>query len=190
MVGSQPIQCLRIQIYSPPEKPETESSPDQVVALMDSLIRDDLLYKIARKLRYLPFEARKDVQAIFSILLRFRPPGNNPTNNADPPVINYIVRERPEVVIELCRGYAYNPSATPCGVILREAIRFDVMAAIILYDESQDGEPAVRLTKLKAGPQSGNGIFWKFFEWIDRSTFEVATDAFTTFRVSQFIIRV
>lgn len=157
---------------------------------MDSLIRDDLLYKLAEKLRYLPFEARKDVQAIFSILLRFKPPNTNPTSNADPLVINYIVRDRPEVIIELCRGYAYSPSAAPCGVILREAIKFDVMAAIILYDESQEGEPAVRLTKLKAGPQSGSGVFWKFFEWIDHSSFEVATDAFTTFRVRQYGIAV
>jgi len=31
--------------------------------------------------------------------------------------------------------------------------------------------------------QTGNGTLWKFFEWIDKSSFEVAADAFTTFRV-------
>jgi len=29
---------------------------------------------------------------------------------------------------------------------------------------------------------SGNGVFWEFFEWIDRGSFEVSADAFTTFR--------
>ena len=33
-------------------------------------------------------------------------------------------------------------------------------------------------------PQSGRGVFWRFFDWIDKSSFEVAADAFTTFRVS------
>jgi len=27
-------------------------------------------------------------------------------------------------------------------------------------------------------------VFWKFFDWIDKSLFEVSTDAFDTFRVS------
>jgi hypothetical protein len=26
-------------------------------------------------------------------------------------------------------------------------------------------------------------VFWKFFDWINKSSFEVAADAFTTFRV-------
>jgi hypothetical protein len=27
-------------------------------------------------------------------------------------------------------------------------------------------------------------VFWSFFDWIDKSSFEVSADAFTTFRVS------
>lgn len=72
----------------------------------------------------------------------------------------------------------------PCGVILREALKFDVVTAVILYDQSNEGEPAVRLSELKPNlPQSGNGVFWNFFHWIDKSNFEVSADAFTTFRV-------
>ncbi|KAB8273530.1 conidiophore development protein HymA [Aspergillus flavus] len=159
---------------------EIEVSPEQVHALVQATLQEDLLYELARSLYILPFEARKDTQTIFSHILRFKP--GNP-NQADPPVISYIVHNRPEVIIELCKGYEHSQSAMPCGTILREALKFDVIAAIILYDQSEDGEPAIRLGEVQPGvPQTGNGIFWNFFHWIDRGTFELSADAFTTFR--------
>ena len=146
------------------------------------MLHEDLLYELAVALHNLPFEARKDTQTIFSHILRFKPPhGNSP----DPPVISYIVHNRPEIIIELCRGYEHSQSAMPCGTILREALKFDVIAAIILYDQSKEGEPAIRLTEVQPNvPQRGTGVFWRFFHWIDRGTFELSADAFTTFRVS------
>lgn len=73
----------------------------------------------------------------------------------------------------------------PCGVILREALKSDVITAIVLYDQSREGESAIRLPDVKPNlPQSGEGVFWQFFDWIDKSNFEVSADAFTTFRVS------
>ncbi|KAL1873767.1 Hym1p [Paecilomyces lecythidis] len=159
---------------------EVETSPEQVQALVQAVIQEDLLYELARGIRLLPFESRKDTQTIFSHILRFKPPQST---NADPPVISYIVHNRPEVIVELCRGYEFSQSAMPCGTILREALKFDVIAAIILYDQSAEGEPAIRLSDLQAGiVQSGEGVFWKFFGWIDRGSFEVSADAFTTFR--------
>jgi len=38
-------------------------------------------------------------------------------------------------------------------------------------------------------PASGRGVFWKFFEWIDKSAFEVTADAFSTFRVRPALLR-
>lgn len=161
---------------------EIEVSPEQVHALVQATLQEDLLYELSRYLHRLPFEARKDTQTIFSHILRFKPANGN---HVDPPVISYIVHNRPEIIIELCKGYVHSPSAMPCGTILREALKFDVIAAIILYDQSQEGEPAIRLTEVQPGiPQRGTGIFWRFFEWIDRGSFELSADAFTTFRVS------
>ncbi|CBF83417.1 conidiophore development protein hymA [Aspergillus tetrazonus] len=159
---------------------ELEASTDQVHALVQAMLHEDLLYELAVALHNLPFEARKDTQTIFSHILRFKPPhGNSP----DPPVISYIVHNRPEIIIELCRGYEHSQSAMPCGTILREALKFDVIAAIILYDQSKEGEPAIRLTEVQPNvPQRGTGVFWRFFHWIDRGTFELSADAFTTFR--------
>lgn len=160
--------------------PEVDSTPALVRSLFEAAIREDLLYQLARSIRKLNFEARKDTQTIMTHLLRYKPtdaPG-------DPPAINYIVHQRPEVIIELCRGFENSQSALSCASILKEAIKFDVIAALILYDESSDSEPAVRLKDLRAEqPQSGNGIFWKFFDWIDKGSFEVSADAFTIFRV-------
>lgn len=161
---------------------EIEVSSEQVQALVQVALQEDLLYDLARCIDRLPFEARKDVQTIFSQILRFKNPN---AGHGDPPVISYIVHNRPEVIVELCKGYKHSHSAMPCGTILREALKYDVVAAIILYDQSEEGEPAIRLSEVKPGtPQDGNGVFWKFFEWIDRGSFELSADAFTTFRVS------
>jgi len=71
----------------------------------------------------------------------------------------------------------------PCGQILRQALAFDTIAAVILYDESSPGEQAVQLKEVDISqPQTGKGIFWNFFTWINRGSFEVSADAFTTFR--------
>ncbi|KAJ5155731.1 hypothetical protein N7492_008534 [Penicillium capsulatum] len=160
---------------------EVNTSPEQVYALIQASLQEDLLYDLSQSIHLLPFEARKDTQTIFSHALRFRPTGYPP--DKDPPVISYLVHHRPEILVELCRGYSQPQSAMPCGVILREALKFDVVTAVVLYDQSKEGESAVRLSDLKPNlPQRGDGVFWNFFEWVDKSNFEVSADAFTTFR--------
>ena len=160
---------------------ETETSPEQASQLVNSIIQEDLLYSLARNIHLLPFESRKDTQAIFSYVLRFKPSNSIAP---DPPALAYIIDTRPEVVVELCRGYEHRESAMPCGVVLREALKHDAIAEIILYDQSSKGETVVKLDDIDLGQkQTGNGVFWDFFSWIDRGAFEVSTDAFTTFRV-------
>ena len=51
--------------------------------------------------------------------------------------------------------------ALNCGSMLRECIRYELLARNILFDE----------------------IFYKFFEYVEMSTFDIASDAFTTFKV-------
>ncbi|KGO77919.1 Armadillo-like helical [Penicillium italicum] len=161
--------------------PEVSASVDQVHALVQAALQEDLLFDLSKSIHLLPFEARKDTQTIFSHILRFRP--NSYGLEKDPPVISYLVHHRPEIIVELCRGYMQSQSAMPCGVILREALKFDVITAIVLYDQSSEGESAIRLSDVKPNqPQRGDGVFWRFFDWIDKSSFEVSADAFTTFR--------
>ena len=76
----------------------------------------------------------------------------------------------------------------PCGTILRQALQYDTIAAVILYDESQPGEKAVQLSTVDVGKkQTGKGIFWNFFQWINKGSFEISADAFTTFRVRSLL---
>ena len=161
---------------------ETESSPEQVAQLVTSIIQEDLLHLLARSIHLLPFESRKDTQTIFSYVFRFKPANANSLN---PPAIEYVIDTRPEIVVELCRGYEHRESAMPCGIVLREALKHEEIAKIILYDNSGKQGKAVKASDIDLEKeQNGDGIFWNFFSWIDRGAFEVSTDAFTTFRVS------
>ena len=151
--------------------------------LVTSLIDEDLLHLLAVNLYRLPFESRKDTQVIFSYVFRFRPATHSP--KSDPVALSYVVSHRPQVLIELCRAYDHKESATPAGSVLRELLKNEAAAAVILYDNGD--EPGSSRKGLNAidreKPQNGRGIFWRFFEWIDKSSFEVSADAFTTFRV-------
>lgn len=148
------------------------------------MIQEDLLYLLAHSIRLLPFESRKDCQSIFSYVFRFKPANGL---SLEPPAMSYIIQQRPEVIVELCRGYGYKESAMPCGVVLREILKqYEDVATIILHDESGENERAASIDEIdprEAAVQSGEGVFWKFFMWIENGAFEVSTDAFTTFRV-------
>jgi calcium binding protein 39 len=158
---------------------DTEVNPESVLQLLAAILGEDLLYLLATNIHKLPFESRKDAQVIFSTAFRYKQPGQS-----DPQVLHHIVTNRPEVIIALCRGYERRESAMPCGGVLREALRFDAIAALVLYDEpSVDGKPLDLGNVNPDLPSSGNGVFWKFFDWIDKGAFEVSADAFNTFRV-------
>ncbi|PHH61583.1 hypothetical protein CDD81_8164 [Ophiocordyceps australis] len=161
---------------------ETDSSPEQIYQLVTSLIDEDLLLLLAANLHHLPFETRKDTQVILSYVFRFRPAAAAP--KSDPIALSYVVCNRPQVLVELCRAYDHKESATPAGSVLRDLLKNEAAAAIILHDDGDEpGSSAKGLNAIdRDRPQSGRGVFWRFFDWIDKSSFEVAADAFTTFR--------
>lgn len=99
-------------------------------------------------------------------------------------MLSWVINSRPIVLIELCNAYDHKESAIPAGTVLREVLKSDAAAAIILYDDIGDnGSQSRGLSGIRPDiPQSGQGVFWKFFDWIDKGTFEVGADAFTTFR--------
>jgi len=57
--------------------------------------------------------------------------------------------------------YESQEIALNCGMMLRECCRFEQLAKIMLYDEQ----------------------FFNFFTYVEVSTFDVASDAFSTFKV-------
>ncbi len=158
---------------------------------MTGIIQEDVLLALARVIQKLPFESRKDVQVIFSYVFRFKPP--NAPEAVDPMALSFVINHRPEVVTTICRGYDRKESALPCGTVLREILKHEAITSIILFDEPSQsgtagappgGKGKVLPTINPSVPQTGEGVFWRFFHWIEKGTFEVSADAFTTFRVS------
>ncbi len=166
---------------------ETESSPEQTLQLVNAIIDEGFLDLFSSNLHRLSFESRKDTQVILSSVFRFRPEAAS--DHDLPPALEYVVTKRPQILVDLCMAYEHKESATPAGSVLREMLKHEPAARVILYEDSD--EPGSSLRGIKAvdvmRPQTGNGVFWKFFEWIDKSSFEVAADAFTTFRVSLYL---
>ncbi|EGO57153.1 hypothetical protein NEUTE1DRAFT_123487 [Neurospora tetrasperma FGSC 2508] len=162
---------------------EQEASLEHQYQLVTGMIEEDLLYLLAINLYRLPFDSRKDTQVIFSYVFRFRPP--NAPARAEPLALAYVVERRPQVLIELCKGYDHKESAQHAGTVLKELIKSSEAAtAVILHDDGDEPGSSARGVGAidKNRKQTGNGIFWSFFDWIDRGSFEVAADAFTTFR--------
>ncbi|KAF2088503.1 conidiophore development protein hymA [Saccharata proteae CBS 121410] len=159
--------------------PEADISPQHVYQLIDCICQEDLLLHLAQNIHKLPFESRKDTQIIISNAFRYRAPGNE---TGEPPAMHYVLSNRPEIITELCYGYERRESAMACGGVLREALKHDAVAAVILYDEPEKRGKDT-LANIDTGvPSTGQGVFWKFFEWIDRGAFEACADAFNTFR--------
>ncbi|KIH91454.1 calcium binding protein 39 [Sporothrix brasiliensis 5110] len=173
---------------------DAESSPEQVYQLVHGIVDEQVLCLLPQILHLLPFESRKDAQVIFSFVFRYRPPSNYPVasdsqNNQQPAplAVDFVSNHAPSVLIALCRGYDHKESATTAGSILREVLKHEAAAAVVLYDDADDdpnsGSSAGGVSKIAFNRvQSGRGIFWQFFKWIDTSSFEVAADAFNTLR--------
>lgn len=164
---------------------------------MQGIVDEQVLLLLPQILHLLPFESRKDAQVIFSFVFRYRPPSKYPVasdpqhpNQLPPPLaVDFVTNHAPSVLIALCRGYDHKESATTAGSILREVLKHEAAAAVVLYDDADSdpnsGSSAGGATKISLNRvQSGRGIFWQLFKWIDQSSFEVAADAFNTFRVS------
>ena len=61
----------------------------------------------------------------------------------------------------LCSGYEQQEIALNCGAMLRECVRYEQIAKILLHSEQ----------------------FYDFFKYVEVSTFDIASDAFATFKV-------
>lgn len=159
-----------------------EASPEQIYQLVTGVITEDLLYLLAANLYRLPFESRKDAQVIFSYLFRFRPPGVS--SKTEPLALSVVVNNRPEVLVELLKGYDHKESALSAGLVIREVLKSETATAMILYHDPRVPTNSKGVAALNPDvQQTGEGIFWRLFDWIDKGSFEVGADAFTTFKV-------
>ena len=65
------------------------------------------------------------------------------------------------VLMTLCYRYENQEIALNCGMMLRECCRYEALAKIMLFSPE----------------------FYSFFDYVEVSTFDIASDAFSTFKV-------
>ncbi|KAL9053264.1 MAG: hypothetical protein Q9162_004872 [Coniocarpon cinnabarinum] len=147
--------------------------------MVTSMCEEDLFYNFAVALPKISFERRKGVQVVLASAIRFK---RDEQEEKDlPRAVKHIFQDRPQVMIQLCKCFEHNDCAMPVSGILQEALKFDSLTAIILYDEPGRDIPALHGANPNT-PGTGNGLFWRMFRYIDRSSFEASAAAFETFR--------
>ena len=68
--------------------------------------------------------------------------------------------------LPLTSRYETKDIALNCGIMLRECVRYELLAKIMLHSDQ----------------------FYDFFTYVEVSTFDVASDAFATFKVCKFFV--
>nr|CAG4650200.1 EOG090X07E2 [Sida crystallina] len=132
---------------------DSEPQTDIVVAqLSQELYNSNLLVMLIQNLSRVDFEGKKDVAQIFNNILRRQIGTRSPT-------VEYICT-RPEILFTLVLGYEHQDIALNCGTMLRECARYEALAKILIYSDD----------------------FYNFFKYVEVSTFDIASDAFSTFK--------
>uniref|UniRef100_A0A182PCL8 Calcium-binding protein 39 n=1 Tax=Anopheles epiroticus TaxID=199890 RepID=A0A182PCL8_9DIPT len=130
-------------------EPQTEIVISQ---LAHELCSTNLLLLLIQNLNRIEFESKKDVAQIFNNILRRQIGSRSPT-------VEYICT-MPVLLFTLMDGYEHQEIALNCGTMLRECVRYEPLAKIMLHSDE----------------------FFHFFRYVQMSTFDIASDAFSTFR--------
>lgn len=142
------LKQVKIVLYG---DDENDPQPDQISQLAQELYASDCLYHLIQNMRKLDFDLRKDVVILFLTLLR-RKIGN------DLPTVDYLVHQKPEILVLLMKSPEHQNVALVCGQILRDCAKFEVINRFILY----------------------HPLFWNSFKYAQILIFEIATDVFVT----------
>jgi calcium binding protein 39 len=129
-----------------------EPTPETIVVVSGEIEQFDLFPLLMQHLPKLDFETRKVVITIYTALLKRNADGKHP-------FVEYLVT-RPEVIIQTVAGYKDSNVWQHCGILLRETIRYEHLAKLMLQPE----------------------IFNEFFVLIELPKFDIAMDAFSTFK--------
>ncbi|KZT70657.1 Mo25-like protein [Daedalea quercina L-15889] len=126
--------------------------PELVAQLATETYSTDLLYHLLVNIQRLEFEARKDVVQIFNNLLRRQIGARFPT-------VEYLSNKK-EVLFAAFDGYKNEDVALNTGMILREMLRHEPLAKVLLQSEQ----------------------FYTFPHYIETTTFGVSCDAFANLK--------
>ena len=98
-----------------------------IAQLAQETYSTDLLFHLLQNIHKLEFESRKDVVQIFNNLLRRQIGARFPT-------VEYLC-SKPDVLFAAFDGYSDEEIALNTGMILREMLRHEPLAKILLYSE-------------------------------------------------------
>lgn len=134
--------------------PEQEPQLEMIVQLSDEIHKNDIIQLLIQSLGFIDFEGKKYASQMMSNLLKRQIGSRYPT-------VEYIMLQQNQCILDhLINGYNAAEIALHSGVVLRECIKHEALANTVLKDEK----------------------FFKFFGYVEVSTFDIATDAFTSFK--------
>ncbi|XP_023700117.1 calcium-binding protein 39-like [Paramormyrops kingsleyae] len=131
---------------------EKEPQMEAVAQLAQELYSTNLFVSLIGNLQRIDFEGKKDTVQLFNGAVRRQIGARSPT-------VEYI-SAHPQIVFMLLRGYESAEAAQSCGAMLRECLRHEPLARIVLFSED----------------------FYCFFHYVALSVFDVASDAFASFK--------
>ena len=131
---------------------DADPQPELVAQLAQEVYSHHVLQLLVAHIAKFEFEAKKDVSQIFNVLLRRQIGSRSPT-------VEYLAT-RPDVIFLALRGYENPDVALNTGMILREMLRHEALAKILLYSDR----------------------FYTFPDYIETTTFGISCDAFSNFK--------
>eukprot|EP00010_Vexillifera_abyssalis_P007680 CAMPEP_0201544908 /NCGR_PEP_ID=MMETSP0173_2-20130828/1518_1 /ASSEMBLY_ACC=CAM_ASM_000268 /TAXON_ID=218659 /ORGANISM="Vexillifera sp., Strain DIVA3 564/2" /LENGTH=334 /DNA_ID=CAMNT_0047953189 /DNA_START=27 /DNA_END=1031 /DNA_ORIENTATION=- len=143
---SQNLVQMKECLYEQPGNLETQQT------LAHNISTADIIPTLIAQMPNFDFEAKKDLVAVFNNLLRRQVGGRSPT-------VEYICRNT-SILDALTEGYEDPEVALCCGAMLRECVRHESLAKIMLYSKN----------------------FINYFTFVEMNNFDVASDAFSTFK--------
>lgn len=105
-----------------------EPLPELIAQLAQETYSTDLLLLLVQNIARFDFEARKDVVQLFNNLLRRQIGARLPT-------VEYICARHEDVIFAALAGYSNEEVALNTGMILKEMLRHEQLAKILLYSD-------------------------------------------------------
>ena len=174
---SQSLAQMKLVLYG---EPETPPNPESALDLVREVLKTELLALLLINLPSFEFECRKDISQVshpshtpfpicltlfftrhvfrsqvFASLLR-------KAEGGELIMVNWLAA-RPEILHGLLSGYQTPKSALNYGSMLRETIRYERLAALLL-------------------PSKQSQCFYQLFDFVESPLFDVASDAFQSLK--------
>ncbi|GJE92407.1 Mo25 family protein [Phanerochaete sordida] len=129
-----------------------EPTPELIAQLSQEAYSTDLMHHLLLNVHRLDFESRKDVVQIFNSLLRRQIGARFPT-------VEYL-NGKPDILFTAFKGYENEDIALNTGMILKEMLRHESLAKMLLHSEQ----------------------FYMFPHYIETTTFGISCDAYNNLK--------